>query len=36
MNNEELAVKIQQGNLEYYPELWGNIKDLIANIANKT
>lgn len=36
MNNEELAVKIQQGNFEYYPELWENIKDLIANIANKT
>ena len=36
MSNEELALKIQQGLTEYYNELWENIKDLIALIANKT
>ena len=35
LHNEELAIKIQQGQIEYYTELWENIKDLIALMANK-
>ncbi len=35
MTNEEYALKIQQGNTDFYTELWENLKGLIAVYANK-
>jgi len=35
MTNEELAVRIQQGAAEYMPQLWEQVRLLIAMMANR-